>query len=93
MDVVGRMDVDGLDVVLKHDAGTRVAFVLRRVGVNKVALKSCINPFMPTVPTFAVRETDVSRHNGCTLGASLKPLRDDIALRALSSLRALRGAP
>jgi len=23
-----------------------------------------INPFLPTVPTFAVRETDVSRHNG-----------------------------
>ena len=22
------------------------------------------NPFLPTVPTFAVRETDVSRHNG-----------------------------
>ena len=24
----------------------------------------CVNLFMPTVPTFAVRETDVSRHNG-----------------------------
>ena len=42
------------------------------------------NPFMPTVPTFAVRETDVSWHNGGTSGAPLKPLRDDIALRALS---------
>ena len=52
-----------------------------------------INPFMPTVPTFAVRETDVSQHNGGTSGAPLKPLRDDSALRALSSLRALRGAP
>ena len=52
-----------------------------------------INPFMPTVPTFAVRETDVSRHNGGTSGAPLKPLRDDSALRALSSLRGLRGAP
>ena len=31
------------------------------------------NPFLPTVPTFAVRETDVSRHNGGTLGAPLKP--------------------
>ena len=48
---------------------------------------------MPTVPTFAVRETDVSRHNGGTSGAPLKPLRDDSALRALSSLRGLRGAP
>ena len=44
----------------------------------------------PTVSTFAVRETDVSRHNG---GASLNlPLRDDSALRALSSLRGSRGA-
>ena len=48
---------------------------------------------MPTVPTFAVRETDVSRHNGGTSGAPLKPLRDDSALRALSSLGGLRGAP
>ena len=31
---------------------------------------------MPTVPTFAVRETNVSRHNGGTSGAPLKPLRD-----------------
>ena len=46
---------------------------------------------MPTVPTFAVRETDVSSHNGGTLGVPLKPLRDDSALRALSSLRGLRG--
>ena len=43
--------------------------------------------------TFAVRETDVSRHNGGTSGAPLKPLRDNNALRALSSLRGLRGAP
>ena len=50
-----------------------------------------INPFMPTVPTFAVRETNVPRHNGGTWGAPLKPLRDDSALRALSSLRGLRG--
>ena len=35
----------------------------------------------------------VSRHNGGTAGAPLKPLRDDSALRALSSLRGLRGAP
>ena len=48
---------------------------------------------MPTVPTFAVRDTDVSRHNGGTSGAPLKPLRDDSALTVLSSLRGLRGAP
>ena len=51
------------------------------------------NPFLPTVQTFAVRETDVSRHNRGTWGVHLKPLRDDSALRALLSLRVLRGAP
>ena len=35
----------------------------------------------------------VSQHNGGTSGASLKPLRVDSALRALSTLRDLRGAP
>ena len=35
----------------------------------------------------------VSRHNGGTAGAPLKPLRVDSALRALSTLRGLRGAP
>ena len=44
-------------------------------------------PFLPTVPTFAVRETDISRHNGGPSGAPLKPLRDDSALRALSTLK------
>ena len=46
-----------------------------------------INQFLPTILTFAVRETDVSRYNGGTSGAPLKPLRDDSALRALSTLR------
>ena len=46
--------------------------------------------FRNQVSTFAVRETDVSRHNGGTSGAPLKPLRDHSALRALSSLRGLR---
>ena len=50
------------------------------------------NQFLSTVQTFAVRETDVSRHNGGTSGDTLKPLRDDSALRPLSSLRGLRGA-
>ena len=35
----------------------------------------------------------VSRHNGGTSGAPLKPLRDDSALRTLSTLRGLKGAP
>ena len=42
----------------------------RRVGCREV---QGINPFLPTVPTFAVRETDVSRHNGGTSGAPLNP--------------------
>ena len=58
--------------------------------INK---KKMFNPFISTVQTFAVGETDVSRHNGGTSGAPLKPLRDDSALKALSSLRGLRGAP
>ena len=45
---------------------------------------------MPTVPTSDVRETDVSRHNGGTSGTIV---RDDSALRALSSLRGLSAAP
>ena len=40
-------------------------------------------------PTFAVRETDVSRYNGGTIVF----WEHDIVLRALSSLRGLRGAP
>ena len=49
-----------------------------------------INPFMPTV-TFNIccLRDCVSRHNGGTARAALKPLRDDSALRALSSLRAI----
>ena len=48
---------------------------------------------MPTVPSFAVRETDFSWHNGGPSGDPLKPLRVDSALRALLSLRGLRGYP
>ena len=45
----------------------------------------------PVRSTFAVRETAcVSRHNGGTSGAPLKPLRDDSALRALSGKNWLR---
>ena len=55
-----------------------------------------IYPFVPTV-AFSQLSSNiccprdcVSRHNGGTSGAPLKPLRDDSALRALSSLRGLR---
>ena len=50
-------------------------------------VKKKISPFLPTVPTFAVRETDVPRYNEGTSGTPLKPLIDDSALRPLSSLR------
>ena len=63
--------------------------------VHVLLLHLFLDPFLPTVafsqpilltfPTLAVRETDVSRHNGGTSGAPLKPLRDDSALRVLSS--------
>ena len=39
-----------------------------------------INPFVPTVPTFSVRETASLGIMGVTLGAPLKPLRDDSVL-------------
>ena len=46
-----------------------------------------VNPFFPTVPTCAVRDT-------ASLGIMpLKPLGDDSVPRALSSLRGLRGVP
>ena len=47
------------------------------------AVKTPLSPGEAGVlcPTFAVRETDISRHNGVSLGAPLKPLRDDSALR------------
>ena len=34
-----------------------------------------LNPFMPTVPKYAVRETDVSQHNGGTRGVPIMPRR------------------
>ena len=56
-----------------------------------------VNPFDPIVAfsqlssKICCPRDCVSRHNGGTSGAPLKPLRDDSALRALSSLRSLRG--
>ena len=53
-----------------------------------------VNPFMPTGAFNICCPRDcVSRHNGGTSGAPLKPPRDDSVLRALSTLRGLRGAP
>ena len=57
------------------------------------------NPLFPTVAfsqlssNMCCARDCVSRHNGGTAVAPLKPLKDDSALRALSTLRGLRGAP
>ena len=69
---------------------------------NKPILNTCnawmnlyliINPFMPTGAFNICCPRDcVSWHNGGTSGAPLKLLRDDSALRTLSSLGGLRGA-
>ena len=43
---------------------------------------AAINPFMPTVAfNICCPRECVSRHNGGTSGAPLKPLRDDSVLR------------
>ena len=53
-----------------------------------------INPLMPNGAFNICCPRDcVSRHNGGTSGAPLRPLRVDSALKALSTLRGLRGAP
>ena len=53
-----------------------------------------LNPLMPTGAFNICCPRDcISRHNGGTSGAPLKPLRVDSALKALSTLRGLRGAP
>ena len=72
-----------MQVNLKEKSDIKVIF--GSLGYSQPGQPAAVlNPCLPTVPTFAVRETDVSRHNGGTSGAPLKPLRDDSALRALS---------
>ena len=59
-----------------------------------MSINKLLNPFMPTGALNICCPRDcVSRHNGGTSGAPLKPLRVDSALRALSSLRGLGGHP
>ena len=43
-----------------------------------------LQAIFPTVPNICCPRDCVSRHNGGTSGAPLKPLRDDSALRAVS---------
>ena len=53
-----------------------------------------LNPSMPNGAFNICCPRDcISRHNGGISGAPLKPLRVDSALKALSTLRGLRGAP
>ena len=52
--------------------------------IENVSSKTSLTHLCPPLrSTFAVRETDVSRHNGGASGAPLKPLRDDSALSRL----------
>ena len=71
-------------------------FVILRMRIS-ILLFGCsadVNPLMPNGAFNICCPRDcVSRHNGGTSGAPLKPLRVDSALRALSTLRGLRGAP
>ena len=72
---------------------------LRKVSCSGIThMVPCVNPLMPvgnySYQFFICCPRDcVSRHNGGTSGAPLKPLRVDSALKALSTLRGLRGAP
>ena len=67
---------------------------INQAAAAREARISRFNPFMPTVAFNICCQRDcVFRHNGDTAGAPLKPLRDDSALRELSTLRGLRGAP
>ena len=66
-------------------------WAIARTLEGRKKLLQVVNPFVPTV-AFSQLSSNmccprdcVSWHNGGTSGAPLKPLRDDSALRALSS--------
>ena len=57
-------------------------------GFSHLQHNNLVNPLMPSGAFNICCPRDcVSRHNGGTSGAPLKPLRDDSALKALSTLR------
>ena len=66
-----------------------ISFAIYIIYISEHIYVRSFNPFFPTVPTCSVRETASLG----IMGPPLKPVRDDSALRALSSLRGLRGAP
>ena len=67
--------------ILDGKSRTHKVIVLSSYSISQIIFTACdccrskitilINLFLPTVPTFAVRETDVSRHNGGTRGAPI----------------------
>ena len=72
-------------------------FDLFRASIPPPVTLPRIHRIIPLMPSGAFNiccpRDCVSRHNGGTSGAPLKALRVDSALRALSTLRGLRGAP
>ena len=72
----------------------KIWYAIFKIAYFKICNLEVLNLFMPTVAFNICCPRDcVSRDNGGTAGAPLKPLRDDSALRTISSLRGLRGAP
>ena len=69
--------------ILDGKSRTHKVIVLSSYSISQIIFTACdccrskitilINLFLPTVPTFAVRKTDVSRHNGGTRGAPILP--------------------
>ena len=79
--------------VLFYFIFSRIHFLLRVLYEN-FTNRTQIIPLMPNGAFNICCPRDcVFRHNGGTSGAPLKPLRVDSALKALSTLRGLRGAP
>ena len=91
-------DRRGSFILMKLPNGTPLWFAIKRETVTTRLPPVTINPLMPvgnySYQFFISCPRDcVSRHNGGTSGAPLKPLRVYSALRALSTLMCLRGAP
>ena len=72
---------------------TRHVLCFRIVILSIILVRLSLGQQMLNATVICCPRDCVSRHNGGTSGAPLNPLRDDSALRALSTLRGLRGAP
>ena len=92
LDVIFR--IQSSKCIIKYSSPGQLAFFCKGWIVSRSHRKNKINPLMPSGAFNICCPRDcVYRHNGGTSGAPLKPLRVDSALRALSTLRGLRGAP